>query len=120
MLTCEDVRTITFYTQPSGSCPAEEFLDGLDAKQARKVAWVMQLVRELPNPSTKFFKKLVGTDLWEIRAEFGGNEFRLLCFFDGETVIVITGGFAKKTDRTPRQEIETALRRMKDYFSRKA
>ena len=113
------MRTITFYALPSGACPAEEFLDGLDAKQARKVAWVMQLVRDLPNPSTKFFKKLVGTDLREIRAEQGGNEFRLLCFFDGENLIVITGGFAKKTQKTPRQEIETALRRMKDYFSRK-
>jgi phage-related protein len=44
--------------------------------------------------------------LWEIRAEQGGNEFRLLASFDGENLIVITSGFAKKTQKTPRQEIE--------------
>lgn len=113
------MRTIQFYRQQSGSCPVEEFLDSLDGKQAQKVAWVLDLVRTLPRPPTQYFKKLVGTELWEIRAGVGGNAFRLLGFMDGENLVILASGFAKKTQKTPKQEIETAERRRKDYFSRK-
>lgn len=113
------MRAIEFYKQQSGSCPVEDFLDSLDGKQSQKVAWVLDLVRTLPRPPTQYFKKLVGTDLWEVRAEFGGNAFRLLGFYDGDNLIILTSGFAKKTQKTPKQEIETAERRMNDYFTRK-
>lgn len=113
------MRRIVFYRQSSGACPVEKFLDSLAAKEARKIIWTLQLVRTLPRPPAQYFKKLVGTELWEIRSEIGGNAFRLLGFFDGDTVIVLTSGFAKKTRKTPKQEIETAERRMKEYYTRK-
>lgn len=114
------MRRIEFYRKQSGSRPVEEFIDSLDGKQAQKVVWVLDLVRTLDRPPNRFFKKLVGTELWEVRVESGGNAFRLLGFFDGERLIVLASGFAKKTQKTPKQEIETAQRRKKDYFSRKA
>jgi len=80
------MRTIQFYRQHSGACPVGDFLESLDGKQAQKVAWVLHLVRTLPRPPTRYFKKLVGTELWEVWAEFGGNAFRLLGFMDGETL----------------------------------
>jgi len=43
----------------------------------------------------------------------------LIGFFDGEQLIILTSGFAKKTQKTPKQEIETAKQRMKDYFNKK-
>lgn len=113
------MRTIKFYRLPSGTCPVEEFLDSLNGKQAQKVAWTLQLVRDLQRPPRQYFKKLVGTGLWEIRTVFGGNSFRFLGFFDGEDLIVLTSGFAKKTQKTSKQEIETAEGRKRDYFSRK-
>ena len=113
------MRTIEFYKQQSGACPVEEFLDRLNGKQARKVAWVLDMVRTLPRPPTRFFKKLVGTELWEVRAEYSGNAFRLLGFFDGDNLVILANGFAKKTQKTPKQEIDTAERRMKDYFKMK-
>ncbi|MFO7724009.1 MAG: type II toxin-antitoxin system RelE/ParE family toxin [Oceanipulchritudo sp.] len=97
----------------------EDFLESLDGKQAQKVAWVLDLVRTLPRPPTRYFKKLVVTELWEVRAEFGGNPLRLLGFMDGKNLVILASGFAKKTQKTPREEIETAERRRKDYFSRK-
>ncbi|MCC5842375.1 MAG: type II toxin-antitoxin system RelE/ParE family toxin [Opitutales bacterium] len=97
----------------------EEFIDSLDGKQAQKVAWVLDLVRTLDRPPSRFFKKLVGTELWEVRVEAGGNAFRLLGFFDGDRLIVLVSGLAKKTQKTPKQEIEKAQRRMIDYFLRK-
>lgn len=111
--------TVEFYQQPSGACPVENFLDSLNGKQAQKVAWVLDLIRTLPRPPKQFFKKLVGTELWEVRAEFAGDAFRLIGFFDGESLIILTSGFTKKTQKTPKQEIKTAERRRKDYFSRK-
>jgi len=113
------VRSIVFYRLPSGGCPVSEFLDQLDSKQAQKVGWVLQLIRELPRPPAQYLKKLVGTEIWEVRAEFGGNAFRLLGFLDGPQLIVLTSGFAKKTQRTPKNEISTAEKRRVDYLSRK-
>ncbi len=113
------MRSILFYESTSGRCPVREFLDSLDGKQAQKIVWVLQLIRELPQPSRKFYKKLVGTDLWEVRADIGGNALRLLGFMDGDRLVVLTSGFQKKTQKTPKQEIQTALKRRSDYIKRK-
>jgi phage-related protein len=115
------MREIQFYRNISGGCPVEEFLDGLGPKQARKVAWVLKLVKELPLVPKQYLKKLEGTDgLWEVRAEFGGDAFRLLGFWDAGSLIILTNGFAKKTQKTPNREIELAGERRRDYLNRKA
>ena len=117
---CFIMRQIIFYTTESGRCPAEEFLDSLTGKQAQKVVWVLQLIEEIDVVPRQYFKKLVNTDdIWEVRVQFGGNIFRLLGFFDGHELLVLTGGFAKKTQKTPRREISTAERRKRDYFNRR-
>lgn len=68
----------------------------------------------------QYFKKLVNTDgLWEIRISQGNNIFRLLCFFDGDDIIIVTNGFQKKTQKTPKQEINLAENRKKEYLTRK-
>lgn len=102
----------------NGSCPVENFLDALSAKQARKVTWVLQLVETLKVVPTQYFKKLDGTDdIWEVKIDFGGDAFRLLGFFDKGNLVVLTNGFAKKTQKTPASEIGLAERRKKDYES---
>ena len=112
------MRTIDFYRTRSGRCPVEEFLDVLTSKQAQKVAWVLQLIEELEVVPTQYFKKLVNTeDIWEVRIQQGGNIFRLLGFFDGATLIILTQGFAKKSQKTPLDEIRRAESRKRDYFT---
>jgi len=114
------VRTVNFYRTESGKSPVEDFLDSLSGKQAQKVLWVLRLVEELDVVPTQYLKKLVSTDdIWEVRVRFGGNIFRLLGFFDGTTLMILTNGFAKKSQKTPRQEIELATRRKNEYLSRK-
>ena len=49
------MREIRFYRIPNGSCPVEEFLDRLGPKQAQKIAWVLRLVRELPQVPQQYF-----------------------------------------------------------------
>ena len=114
------MRTVNFYRTESGSCPVEEFLDALSGKQAQKVAWALRLIEELDVVPGQYLEKLVNTDdIWEVRVQFGGSIFRLLGFFDGSTLLILTNGFAKKSRKTPRQEIELATRRKNDYLSRK-
>jgi hypothetical protein len=38
------MKEIIFYRSESGKCPVEEFLDGLDVKQAQKVVWVLNII----------------------------------------------------------------------------
>jgi hypothetical protein len=80
----------------------EEFLDSLSDKHAQKVAWVLRLVERLDRVPKQYLKKLVG-DLWEIRALAGGNSYRLLGFFDGPNLLIVTGGFSKKQQKIPRR-----------------
>ena len=113
------MRTINFYRTESGDCPVEEFLDALSGKQAQKVLWVLRLIEELESVPQQYFQKLVNTeDIWEVRAQFGGDIFRLLGFFAGSSSLILTNGFAKKSQKTPRQEIDLATRRKNEYLSR--
>ena len=113
------MRTINFYRTETGDCPVEEFLDSLSSKQAQKVAWVLRLIEELELVPGQYFEKLVNTeDIWEVRVQFGSDIFRLLGFFAGPAVLILTNSFAKKSQKTPRQEIELATRRKNEYLSR--
>ena len=114
------MRTVNFYRTKSGNCPVEDFLDSLSGKQAQKVVWVLRLIEELDIVPVQYLKKLVNTDdIWEVRIQFGGSIFRLLGFFDGATLLILTNGFAKKSQKTPRQEIDLATQRKNEYLSRK-
>jgi phage-related protein len=114
------MKEINFYRTSSGHCPVEEFLDSLTGKQAQKVVWVLQLIEELETVPRQYFKKLVNTDeIWEVRVQFGGNIFRLLGFLEDDELLILTGGFTKKTQKTPRQEISTAEKRKRDYLNRR-
>ncbi len=114
------MRTINFYRLPNGVSPIETFLDSLTGKQAQKVLWVLQLIEDLEVVPRQYLQKLVNTDdIWEVRIQFGGNIFRLLGFFESGSLLILTHGFAKKTQKTPSQEIELATRRKNDYLARR-
>jgi phage-related protein len=113
------VREVQFYRTAAGDCPVEEFLDALTGKQAQKVVWVLRLMEQLDPVPAQYFKKLTGTEgLWEVRAQHGGDTFRLIGFYDSPWFVVVSG-FAKKTEKTPRQEIDVASARRQDYLSRR-
>jgi len=114
------MRTVEFYRLPNGHCPVEEFLDSMTGKQAQKVLWVLQLVEELDIVPRQYFKKLVDREgIWEVRIQLGNDIFRLLSFFDGGSLLILTNGFAKKTQKTPPQEIALAIRCKEEYLARR-
>ena len=111
------MRRIDFYKTITGDSPVEEFLDTLSDAQTKKILWVMKLVRELNPVPSQYFTKLVNTDdIWEVRVQIGGNIFRLLGFIEGDRLIILTNGFQKKTQKTPKREIELAEARKREKF----
>ena len=114
------MKEIIFYRAENGNCPVENFLDTLTDKQAQKVTWVLRTIRDAKPIPTQYFKKLVNTDdIWEVRVGMGNNIFRFLGFFDGQDFIILTNGFQKKTQKTPRSEIKLSKERKKEYLSRR-
>ena len=63
---------------------------------------------------------MTGTNgLYEIRIELGSNIFRIFCCFDEGRLVVLFNGFQKKTQKTPKSEIEKAEKLKAEYFSQK-
>ena len=114
------MKEIIFYRLPSGKCPVEEFLDRLSGKQAQKVAWVLELIEELDYVPNNYLKNLVNIDgIFEVRVQVGNDIFRLLGFKDRKECLVLTNGFRKKTQKTPRKEIKLAEERKRDYMKKR-
>ena len=68
----------------------------------------------------KYLKHIEGTKgLYEIRAKFASDIVRVFCFFDGEKLVILLSGFQKKTQKTPKKEIERAMKLMQEYFNEK-
>jgi len=97
-----------------------DFVDKQSLKVAKKIYWTLDLIRQNRFFSEPYVKALEGTDgLYEIRVIFGGDIFRIFCFFDEGKLIVLAHGFQKKSDKTPRREVENALRIKDEYYAEK-
>ena len=112
------MRKVIFYKTANGKCPVEEFLDSLPGRVVQKVVWVLKLLEDLEFIPAIYFSKMSGTDdIWECRIKQGSNIYRIFAFWKGNE-IVLTHGFIKKTQKTPRNEIEKAENYKKEYFNR--
>ncbi|MGO9950958.1 MAG: type II toxin-antitoxin system RelE/ParE family toxin [Dissulfurispiraceae bacterium] len=113
-------KTVIFYKTADGKCPVREFLDLLPGKAAQKVTWVLNLIEDLDVVPSTYFKKLVNNeDIWECRIQLGSNSYRIFCFLDGHSVVVLTHGLIKKIQKTPQGEIERAVAYKRDYLQRR-
>jgi phage-related protein len=94
-----------------------DFYNGQTKQVQDKIDWIIGVVRTLRRVPEKYFKHLEGTDgLYEIRVKVGSDIFRIFCFFDQGQLIILLNGFQKKSEKTPRQEIEKAERLRKQYY----
>jgi len=108
-------RTVIFY---------ENYFDAFFAKQRpkvkEKIIWTLDIIEDLQRVPETYLKHLEGTDgLFEIRIQQGSDIFRIFCFFDHGQLVVLANGFQKKTQKTPKQEIEKALKIKAEYESKK-
>lgn len=95
-----------------------EFLSTLKDNEAKKIAYVIDMLKIRQRVSSKYVK-LIRDGLFELRAECDGNIFRVFFIFDEENIILLLNGFQKKTEKTPKQEIEKALKLKKEYYESK-
>jgi phage-related protein len=109
-------RTIVFYK--------DYFLDFYEqqSKSVRvKIDYVLQLISVLDRVPEKFLKHIEGTDgLYEVRVEVGKSIFRIFCFFDEGRLVIVANGFQKKSQKTPKTELDRALKIKKEYEHEKS
>lgn len=85
-----------------------------------KIIWTLWLIETQQKVPEDYLKHLEGTDgLYEIRVQQGSDIFRIFCFFDEGKLIVLANGFQKKTQKTPKIEIEKALKIKQEYETAK-
>lgn len=94
---------------------AIKFLESIEIKAAKKLLYNISKSQEINDP--RLFKKL-DSNIWEFRAEYSSNEYRLFAFWDKQqnTFVVCTHGITKKTQKTPQKEIEKAEQIRKKYL----
>ena len=99
----------------------DDFFNSLSSKVKEKVDYVLFLITVSNRIPSKFFEHITGTDgLYEIRIEFESNIYRIFCCFDEGNLIVLFNGFQKKSQKTPRSEIDKALKIKEEYFKTKS
>ena len=88
---------VLFYEKENGECPVEE-LKGIALREP--------------------YSKYLEDGIFELRCKLGSNHTRVLYFFYSGRKIILTNGFVKKTQRTPKKEIRLAQKRRDDYIER--
>jgi phage-related protein len=115
MIDKKKCRTIIFYKDHF-----EQFFSKQRDKVKDKIIWTFELIEDLERIPETYLKHIENTDgLFEIRVQQGSDIFRIFCFFDQGQLVVLANGFQKKTQKTPKQEIDKALKIKEDYESSK-
>jgi len=93
-----------------------DFYENQKDSVQRKIEWTLNFIRITQQVQEKYFKHVEGTKgLFEIRVELGSNIYRIFSFFDKGNLVVLGNGFQKKSQKTPKNEIDKALKIMEEY-----
>ena len=104
-------RRITFFKNYF-----QDFFEKQTLKVKTKIVWTFELIEDLQRVPETYLKHLENTDgLYEIRVQVASDIFRIFCFFDEGQLVVVANSFQKKTQKTPKKEIEMALKIKKEY-----
>jgi phage-related protein len=94
-----------------------EFLKKQPVKVQNKVFKIIEAIETLERVPSNYLKMLVGTNgLYEARIQLGSDIWRVFCFFDNGKLVILLNGFTKKTQKTPKNEIDKALQLMQKYY----
>lgn len=96
------------------------FFNQQSKKVKEKIIWTFDLVEHLERVPETYLKHIENSNgLYEIRVQLSSNIFRVFCFFDQGQLVVLVNGFQKKSQKTPRKEIEKALKIKEEYETEK-
>ena len=99
----------------------ESFLLEQPKKVQDKIFKIIEAIETLERVPSNYLKSMEGTNgLYEARIQLGSNIWRVFCFFDNGKLVILLNGFQKKTQKTPKNEIEKSLRLMTKYYNEKS
>ena len=93
----------------------KEFFDRLDTGTQDKILYVLMLLQTQDRIPLKFIEE----GLYELRIEYQSNIYRIFFCFDEGRIVILFNGFQKKTEKTPKKEIEKAKILRKEYYGSK-
>jgi phage-related protein len=97
-----------------------DFYKNLDLKVKTKIQYVFELIKQVDRVPEKFLAPMQGYEgLFEIRIEVESNIYRIFCCFEMGNLVVLFNGFQKKSQNTPKEEIDRAVRLKQEYFKKK-
>ena len=89
----------------------------LSSNERRKLLKALLLFSE--EKKSLSYIKYIRDSIFEFRVSYGNSEFRIFFIYDGNTIVVLLNCFKKKTQKTPQNEIEKAIRLKNEYYERK-
>ena len=114
-----DKFEIIFYEKEDGTEPAKEFIKRLDKKMQAKMLRTIEMLQNNGYESREPYSKSISEGILELRAKVGSDISRVMYFFVIGKTAVLTNGFIKKTQKTPKEELERAKRYRADFLGRK-
>jgi len=96
----------------------EAFRETLTEKEQDKIDYCLLLLKTQDRIPVKFVS-LVREGLYGLRVEYSGNIYRIFFIYDEGMIIVLFNGFQKKTQRTPKNEIQKAIKIKNEYYADK-
>jgi len=109
---------IIYYETENGNCPVYEFINDLPVKMRAKAFKELELLESLGIQIKMPYSRPLQDGLHELRIQAGNDISRIFYFFYIGRRIILTNGFVKKTQTTPRREIDKALKYKADYERR--
>ena len=98
----------------------KDFKKTLSKTTLQKIYQVFIYIMTQEQIPIKFFKAISGiAGLYEIRVEESGNIYRIFCCMDEGRLVILFNGFQKKTQKTPKKEIDKAIMIKKEYYEYK-
>lgn len=109
---------VEFYEKENGEEPAKDFLLSQNNKMRAKLVGLIDILGQYGNQLREPYSKHLDDGIFEIRGKVGTDITRILYFFYYEGRIILTNGFVKKTQETPKQQIKLAKEYRKDFLER--
>jgi putative addiction module killer protein len=95
-----------------------DFIATLSEGAQNKITYVLDMLKTQDRVSEKFVK-FIREGIFEIRAEYESNIYRVFFCFDEGNIVILFNGFQKKTQKTPEREIRKAIELKNEYYGSK-
>ena len=117
MVGCVQPAELVLFQENDSSVPLLEWLDSLTPKARLKCLARLERLEEFGHDLRRPIADYLGDDIYELRAKHLGVNYRMLYFFHGTAVVVVSHGLSKQEAKVPKREIERAVDRKNRFRS---